>query len=489
MTHSETRSNLSYTSLFMMLWCLMIIAEYDNMFNWRDSPYHVLSILTAYTGLFFARSKYVMAAVCLFQMLSCFKDMPVTANHWFFSMILSGLLLCTLGWQIVRDRFNNAPIDTEYPKKVFPVIRLLVVLMYFMAVFHKLNTDFFDPQVSCAVHIWEQIASGGFMLPLPADPPLWFRHLLIYGTLLIELTIPVLLSMRRTWFVALIVGGGFHLMTGLIMRHFPVLICALYFLFIPKGAARPLTQKFETLIRRISQDSFGVIGALILQAVVMTLGSVLAFLHDYSREIGHYRWGAYADQSALWPLLRVWWLLAAAVFGMTVFFVIRHGYYRIQRDQLFRTRWFAAYAVVPVFMLNCLAPYLGLKTVDTMAMWSNLNTLNGENNHMVLRGNGWKVFPYGDDMVEIIDTNVPEWRQKLVYENRLVAWTMLKQMVQDRVRTSRARIYLKYRRGGLVETVDDAAWNPELMDTNPYWFRKCVFIKLVSKGEVRECSW
>ncbi len=486
---SETRSNLSYTSIFMMLWCLMVIAEFDNGTSWRNTPYNVLSVLAAYTGLFFARSKFVMAAVCLLQMMACFKNMPVVANHWFFSMIVSGLLLAALVFQTVRDRFDNSPIDPDCLTKVFPVIRLLVVMMYVFAVFHKLNADFFNPQLSCAVHIWGHIVNGGFMLPLPAEPPLWFRYVLIYGTLVIETAIPVLLCMRRMWFAALIVGGGFHLMTGLIMRHFPTLVCALYFLFIPKGAAKPLTQKFDTIIRRFSQDSFGVIGALIVQAVVMTLGSVLAFLHDHSRDIGHYRWGINGEQSAMWPLLRVWWLLAATVFGMTIFFIVRHGYHRIRRDQLFRTPWPVCHAVVPLFILNCLTPYMGLKTVDTLSMWSNLHTLNGENNHLILRGNGWKIFPYTDDMVEVIDTNVPVWRRKLVEDQRLVAWTMLKQMVQNQVRDFRGRVYIKYKRADRVHIVEDAAWDPDLMEPNPYWLRKCVFIKTVEKGSVRACQW
>ena len=486
---NETRSNLSYTSLFMMLWCLMIIAEFDNGTSWRNTHYNVLSLLTAYTGLFFARSKYVMAGVCLFQVLACIKNMPVVANHWFFTMILSGMLLTGLLYQIVRDRFNNDPIDPDRVKKVFPVIRLLVIILYFFAVFHKLNAGFFDPRVSCAVHIWEQIANGGFMLPLWTDPPLWFRYVLIYGTLLIEAAIPVLLCFRRTWFAAFIVGCGFHLMTGLIMRHFPTLAWALYFLFIPKGAVKPLTQKFETVIRRLSQDSFGVTGALILQATVFTVGFVLAFLHDHSRGIGHYRWGVSGELSAMWPVLRVWWLLAVTVFVMAVYFIARHGYFRIQRNKLFRTKWPVYYAVVPFFVFNCLTPYMGLKSVDTISMWSNLHTFNGENNHLILRGNGWKIFPYMDDMVEIIDTNVPDWRRKLVHDEKLVAWTMLKQMVQNQVRDNRGRVYIQYMRGGHLHTVEDAAWDPELMEPNPYWFRKCIHIKFVQKGELRDCTW
>lgn len=489
MLTSQTRSNLSYGSIFMMLWCVMIIAEYDNFLSWHTTPYHVLSVLAAYTGLFFARSKYVISVVLLTQIAVCLKLMPVVANHWFFAMVISGTLLIPLLSQIIHDRFDNAPVDPDYLKKAFPVVRLLTIVMYYFAVFHKLNADFFDPQLSCAVHIYQKIVGSGCMLPLPQQPELWFRYLLIYGTLLIELAIPVLLMLRRTWFAGIIVGGVFHLATGMLIRHFPTLMFVLFFLFIPVGAAKPLTQKFDTLIRRLTQDSFGIMGALVLQAAVFTVASILVLQHDTGKGIGFYLWAKEGHLSAMWPLLRLWGIMATVTFVMLIFFSTRHGYFHIHRARLFYSPWLFLYLIPVLYVVNCLSPYIGLKTSATMAMWSNLHTLNGQNNHLLLRGNRWKIFPYLDDMVEIVDTNVPGWRGRLVQQKRLIAFTMLKQMVQNQVRYSRGRVYIEYIRNGRRYSVNDAAWDAELMAPNPYWFRKCVYIRTSPRGAARECSW
>ena len=221
----------------------------------------------------------------------------------------------------------------------------------------------------------------------------------------------------------------------------------------------------------------------------MTVCSVLVLLHDHGKGIGPYRWGVDGELSAMWPLLRVWWLFALAVYGLMIYYSMHHGYFRIHRDKLFRTKWYGLYVIPVIFVLNCLSPFFGLKTVDTLSMWSNLNTLNGGNNHLIIKGNALKIFPYGDDMVEILDTNVPVWRRKYAQEGRLVAWTMLKQMVQNQVRGSRGRVFIKYIRNGQEHTVEDAAWDPDLMEPNPYWFRKCVFIKAIRKGPVQDCTW
>jgi hypothetical protein len=56
--------------------------------------------------------------------------------------------------------------------------------------------------------------------------------------------------------------------------------------------------------------------------------------------------------------------------------------------------------VVPFFFLWGLTPYLGLKTENSVAMFSNLRT-ETEANHLMIP-ESLKVFPYQDDSVEVI---------------------------------------------------------------------------------------
>src|SRR5690606_24843436 len=57
-----------------------------------------------------------------------------------------------------------------------------------------------------------------------------------------------------------------------------------------------------------------------------------------------------------------------------------------------------------VFFVSCALPYLGLKTAQTVNMFSNLRLEGGVNNHLIMRALPMP-FGYLDDLVEITEAS------------------------------------------------------------------------------------
>ena len=132
---------------------------------------------------------------------------PVVANHWFFEAIVGLALVAALGREALRA-WSVRGIDRERLfSDVAPVLRVQVSLLYAIAAFHKLDRDYLDPQVSCAVHIHRLIAAR---LPFYPSGP-WVEEMAIPVSLLIEAGLPLLLLVPRTRLAGLVIGALFHL--------------------------------------------------------------------------------------------------------------------------------------------------------------------------------------------------------------------------------------------------------------------------------------
>jgi hypothetical protein len=96
------------------------------------------------------------------------------------------------------------------------IIRLVVVVTYFMAGFHKLNWDYLNPETSCATVFFRKIKDGGKALHV-------LRFLCIWMPIAAELTLPLLLTVPATGRIGILLAIGFHIVMGISFNpHFSI---------------------------------------------------------------------------------------------------------------------------------------------------------------------------------------------------------------------------------------------------------------------------
>ena len=90
-----------------------------------------------------------LAALAAAMLFEHWMGMPTGSNHTIMSFIFCAMIFCTVVMQAIQKR--GWPDDAEEIYKIIaPAGRVLLITMYFFGVFHKLNTDFLDPDSSCA---------------------------------------------------------------------------------------------------------------------------------------------------------------------------------------------------------------------------------------------------------------------------------------------------------------------------------------------------
>lgn len=314
-----------------------------------------------------------LVLVMLVGAVDAWLQAPLFSNHAIIRNMF-GLAFVAAGlWHWLRgSRFEAFFADVR------PIGRGLLLLMYVFGIFHKLNTGFLDPAVSCAVVLWQKMPA-----PLAAlDGPV-MQPLAIYGTFITEGAVLVMLLVRRLRGPGIVIGIGFHALLAL-SNHamyvpFSTLAILLHLLFLSPPAARriiagPIWQRFDALLTRPS-------GIVIVLALLATI-ALAAFAGDYS-------------------IVGLVWLALLAL-PMAAIFV--HG----SRDaapaapepgnRLLWSRLVPLNAVVLLFLLNGFAPYLGLKTAQTINMFSNLRIEGDRSNHLLFSGKPGP-FHYLDEVV------------------------------------------------------------------------------------------
>jgi hypothetical protein len=365
--------------------------------------------------------------------------LPVASNNKTITVFMNAaILVCALqaAWAGLRDEQFR---DVTY-ERMRVVARALLAVMYFYGIFHKINTDFLDPRVSCAVALYEPLARGFGLGGHPIG-----HSIAIWSTFIIEAIALVALYWKRFFAIGLILGLMFHFVIPISTyswyMDFSSLVLALYMLSIPREVS---TAFFERVARifRTSRERFGTVGLLLPFAVIGVLAVVVV--------------GAIALSAGrvgvLFQLYTSVWVLFWAVYGgiaMVLLTAVALDYLPWRGQHAPRQPlWLYAFALV--LFISCLSPYVGLKTESSIAMFSNLHTEGGETNHLMFAAPPY-LFDYQRDVVHIVAASSPTLQQVAAKRDGMV-WFGLQQYLR-----ANPTQWVTFRRDGVLHERATAA--------------------------------
>ena len=399
-------------------------------------------LLSAVALLLRPHSARLLWLVMLVSTISTAVQAPVSSNH---TMVRSALLLGYWAsfflavvrgsrWSTVFTNFTVAGQGT-------------LLVMYAFGIFHKINTDFLNPETSCAVALWK-------LMPAPInwlDGPI-IHQATIYGTFVVEGAIVLMLLTPRLRHYGIVAGILFHILIALssyaMYITFTMLSIALHVLFLgSEGAEKILGSRGLRMLRMRLIDPLYMVTGLLLFA-----GLALA---------------AVAENYSLVTMLASPFVLPFCLL------VVHHG--RSTRPLLSpetkgdnRAAVAIGAIVTVLFFANCAMPYLGLKSAQAINMFANLRLEGGVSNHLVLP-HPPRPFGYLEDIGIIVDSGgdaglegLRQGGYGIVYYDLLVR---LKQNPELFVSFTRAgRTYENVSAADLTEDIGALL--------HPAWFRK-----------------
>lgn len=207
-------------------------------FHYADShPAYAVPAVLALVAIpcMLAPSGAAFAAFIVAATAAILLDLPAASNHLVLALavqiVLIGGALAVLATRETADdqtEFSGRWLDT-----VAPAAGLTLLVVYGFAVFHKLNSSFFDPSVSCA----GVLPSQGLRL-LGLETVLTPHVIIANAWLTIgwESAVLLLLALRRFRRWGILLGLACHAALSLAMFYdFATFVFALYVLLLPGG--------------------------------------------------------------------------------------------------------------------------------------------------------------------------------------------------------------------------------------------------------------
>ena len=507
-------------STFCVLWGLATLFHLVAKDPW---PAPLLSTFLAVAALFLLHrpsEPHRLALLAALQMCESWTTAPFISNHWLFTGLVNLTLLQAYARLAWAGRTFAVEPGTLY-RTFAPIVRLELLILYFFAVFHKLNADFLDPQTSCAVHFYAaQLQSLPFALA-GAVP--------IYLTLAIEAAIPLLLCWAPSRNAGILLGLLFHAAVGFNpiseFYNFSSMIFALLFLFasLRLDASWPTRRLFESARwkdmpffgkklsetppwvalrrardhipsfphKRESKGSLaqhksgqgtpsfprkressgrglntkdGTQGFQTAAKSFLTVGAVL---------VGLILLVALNDLIATPAelVLPLWGLYSA---GLILLFVLLPKSPPARPAFSFRP-W--PVLLVPLLtVLNGCSPYLGLKTETAFAMYSNLRTEGGQSNHLLVPARV-QLFGFQRDLIEIKDSS-SGFLASLARRKLMLPFFEVRALLQQHPTTS-----LTYER----HTGSSTSPSAQLRQPIPWPLRKLLYFRPVASSGQQPC--
>jgi hypothetical protein len=454
--------------LFVFLWAVASVIHvvsfikvlYSNPFAW-------LTVLTALFVLLRPKKQWLFLLMLIFSICKTFIWMPNVPNHLFFELIINiGILVIFLMKLFPSYYYKNhllKPNSDQLYNAFAPMARVSLIILYLYTVFHKLNTDFLNPELSCGPYLLKGFRSHGLSF---IPDTLFVQQLSIYGTFIVELAIPILLLFRSTQRWGILLGLAFHYLLSLHpfsgLYSFSALLFSLYILFTPK--------KFPTVLVRIINCLRGATDVGNKRFVyLMTTFSILSFLSIMSI--------IKSDHPIKFAILCVWSAYALVLVVIYLIFLIKYDSREKWGSLSFNIR--NTWLIPVIIFLNGLSPYIGLKTETSFSMFSNLRTEGGVSNHLLVPAN-FHLTNWQKDLV-LIKASDLKALQETVSSNVYLPFLEFKRKVS---RTASKDFFVLYTRNGvdaLLEVKNGVSNDLSLTNRESLLFTKFVHFRPVEK--------
>jgi hypothetical protein len=346
--------------------------------------------------------------------------------------------------------------------------------MYFYGIFHKINSDFLNPEVSCAIHLYGLLAT-----PFGLSDALWAKYAAIYGTFVIEAWAVLFLAIPRLRYFGFAIGLPFHAAiaisgqsvvpfeVGGTFFDFSSVVFALYALFLPAAFFSRLREVFANG-RIFIPVLLGLTGATL--AGLALLAAMFATDH---LELDHPR-------NAYLMAIGIVCFVYGGAFWLAVLTLTRPGDFA--RDRRFLLPKHAAPAAVAVlFFLNGMSPYLGLKTESSIAMFSNLHTEGSVTNHLLFERPPY-LFGFQKSLVEILASSDEVLQHHANRGRQLVEYEFWRHLRKN------PEASVSYRLNGQIYTLERAGDHPSVQAAPPWLLNKFLLFKPVDFAWPKACS-
>lgn len=477
MTSIERAADVDRLAAFSTLWAIAMLVHLASFTWWYAYPDALRGSLVAASVavVLFPRFVPLLGLLSALAMANVVRLAPYHPNHILYELFVNGAIATAVVVSLLRRRwplrrFTSAgglTTDAGARDELFETFampaRASLLVLYAFAVLHKLNWDFLDPQVSCGATML-----AGLLARFGAtDLPPWMGFAGIVGTLLIETAIPLCLAFARTRHLGIAMGLVFHFVLAQFPHRglfsFSSTLYALFFLFASPDLAREIGASVSAVRSRLGSPARLRIGVVAVAASLGVLGVATGFSDTF--------------------LIVVWDGYALAVSAFYARFLWRHrtpaGLPHALRPR--HALWLVFPALVA---LNGASPYLGLKTLSSFSMFSNLRTEAGYANHLFL-GSGVRLTYLQDDLVQVSASDEPSLRE-LVDGAMLLPWYELR----ARVATLRGDFFVEYRRDGETYRFErragrDRDTGPGLGKAPPVWTRNLLRFRAIDPGANR----
>ncbi len=387
------------------------------------------------------------------------EKFPGLANH---SNVILFICLFLIPLQVrrIQGAGHDGPAKrraVERTEETIATLRWVIALMYFFAGFHKLNEDFFNPEVTCAFDKMEdylRVASVSV-----ADLPAILQKLVPAGVVAMELVPAAFFLFRPTQKLGIAMLLLVHgLLAPVGFADFSSLAMSLLWLFVPVDAMPKMPGRRFFIVLAAS--------FLIMQLVLAT----------WRIPIGDQVFGDLEGLVLIAGFAPVWFLyFRARVPGPAMRWPGRWAH-----------RAFLAFMVF--FAMN---NYFGLRTAGTLSMFSNLVTEGPRSNHFLLGGNPLKVFGFQEDVVHInrVDRRVRgRFRDHLLADHAAVRVEFAR--ILERLRRRRyRRLYLDVTYNGQRYVTRDLLNDPQFDFSVPWWQTKLLKFRVIQPQRPQQCAW
>ncbi len=422
---------------------------------WWPHPAYFSTHLIGLVGLwlvFRPRDGRALVAMIVLMVIDGWLQAPVVSNHTMLkNFVTLGLLLAGVEALLRRKSFD------WFLLRFAPYGALILVGLYFFGVFHKINSDFLDPEVSCAVALWHQMPIPAFLKH--SEVMHWAG---IYGTFIIETLIATCLLIPRLRTIGVVLGIAFHMLLAVssyeFYSAFTVLTFSLHALFLhPKSHVSLLRD--ERFLRFLAWTQTGRGRA----ALIAYFGAVVLLA-----------WGNFPTQLGV-----LVWIFVAGLLWV----IWQHGrrHSSLFGEAILRSVWIPA--LVVLFYVSGFSPYLGGKTAQSFNMFANLSLEGGYSNHLVVSE---APGGYIDDVVEIESAaGSPRLSYIRASKLHLVYYDFLNIMERsdDQVRVT----YIRNGRRFVDQTRDDLEGEFERV-LHPRWLRKWFHFTPVDLARPKPCA-